>query len=289
MTLASVLALVDGGPNGAKAAKTALAVGRSFGCYVEFLHVQVPIEALVPVMGEGMSGSVAEQIIATARNKSAERAEAAGRVFDEHCVKAGLTVVGGAGEAKPGRFAVAFRRLTGYENPVVAKSGRLFDLIVVARPDENEGGIDAAGLEAALFETGRPVLFAAESPRDSVGQSIVVAWDGSREAARGAGAALPFLRRATEAAVISVGEAGKAADPEALARHLGLHGVKVSAFTVKPHHRKIGAALLEETARRGAHLLVMGAYGHSALREIVFGGTTREVLKSAAIPVLMAH
>ncbi len=118
----------------------------------------------------------------------------------------------------------------------------------------------------------------------------MVAWNGSTESARSVAFAMPFLANAREVHVLSV-EGGSVSGPDAraLEQHLVRHGIAATSSEVSPGDRSIGQAILEEADARGADLLVKGAYTHSRLRQMFFGGATSHILAEAEIPVLMAH
>jgi nucleotide-binding universal stress UspA family protein len=115
---------------------------------------------------------------------------------------------------------------------------------------------------------------------------VLVAWNGSREAARAAHDALPFLTRGAGLVVLcAVGERAAAGLDDAAAM-LARHGVPVRAERVGGPDANAGEILLARAAAHGADLLVMGAYGHGRLRELVFGGANRDALRAAKLPVL---
>ncbi len=288
MSMASILVFVNGGPRSKPAFKTALSIGRAYQAYVEVMHVETPIERVLPAIGEGLSSLAVDQILKEAEDRANKRLQEAAHLYKTYCTEAKMIIAQDIQNAQPGQFSAGWNHVRGDEGDL-AKRGRLFDLIVLPKPTDDEGGVDAMFLEAALFETGRPVLLASQGSLDFTARTAAIAWDGSREASRAANAALPFLKRALRVTVMSVGENGKTADPGLLAASLALHGVEATGQSVELGTRKTGTAILEEAGRLGADILVMGAYGHGALRELVFGGATREVLKSAEIPVLLAH
>jgi nucleotide-binding universal stress UspA family protein len=173
---------------------------------------------------------------------------------------------------------------------VIGSHGRLFDLIVLGRPGRAPQDPRMAPLEAALFESGRPVLIAPPSAPQVIGANVLVAWNGSTEQTRTNAFAMPLLREAKEVTVLSV-EGGMTPGPagEEVAHHLRMNGGAATAVTIAPGTRTTGEAILDHARTHGCDLLVKGAYTQSRLRQMVFGGATRHILASAALPVFMAH
>ena len=136
-----------------------------------------------------------------------------------------------------------------------------------------------------LTTAGVPVLVLPPNYVGDGGRTALVGWDGSREATRAVHAALPFLQEARTVALCAIGEpAGAGLDDAALM--LRRHGVQVEPERVAGSDSDAGDILLARAVTHGADLLVMGAYGHTRLRELVFGGATRDVLRKAVLPVL---
>jgi nucleotide-binding universal stress UspA family protein len=172
---------------------------------------------------------------------------------------------------------------------MLAEAARSADLTLAAQ--ESVGGLDTlAGqpIDHLILSAGGPVLMLPRRGGDpAMGRRPVVAWNGSREAARALKDALPFLVTA-EAVILLAGGERAAASLDAAVALLRRHAVRAQTRQLPAFHGGAGAALLEAAAAEGADLLVMGAYGHSRLREIVLGGATREVLRQADIPVLFS-
>lgn len=129
---------------------------------------------------------------------------------------------------------------------------------------------------------------------DNVGRRIVIAWSSTREAARAVSDAMPFLESADLVNVLTIdpreGPDGHGELPGAdIAVHLARHGVKAQIERTVSAGLPVGEVLLSRIADLGADLLVMGAYGHSRVRELLLGGATRSVLRSMTLPVLMSH
>lgn len=168
------------------------------------------------------------------------------------------------------------------------------DLVVIGRPEAEAKTGGFPGLaESLVLSSGRPIILF--PPRGTVSEirRIVVAWNTTRESVRAAADALPLLTRA-EAVEVLVADHERyprhGQEPGAdIARHLARHGARVEVRRVSSGGQDVGRLLLSQTANFRADLLVMGAYGHSQVREWVFGGVTRTVLYQATIPVLMSR
>ena len=289
MSIGSILALVDGGSGSQGVLQTATRVGRACEAYVEVLHVTVDPETVIPVVAEGMSGTAIAQIVESTRLGAEKRAEEARRLFQDCLRKGGLKVTSADADPQPGQFAVAWTQIKGREAGEAARRGRLFDMTVLARPGEEEGSSATVTLEAALFESGRPVLIAPPEAPASFPKHVVLAWDASREAARAVWAARPLLEAAAQVSIITVLEGGEEASPVELARYLARLGISAETHLVKRGKSDIGTCLLESAADLKADLLAMGGYGHSRVRELILGGATRSVIERASLPILMAH
>jgi nucleotide-binding universal stress UspA family protein len=169
------------------------------------------------------------------------------------------------------------------------------DLVVVGRPESPAQTAGPPGLaESLVLSSGRPIIVF--PPRGTVSQvrRILVAWNATRESVRAVGDAMPLLVKA-EAVEVLVADhersrAGHGQEPGAdIARHLARHGAKVEVRRLSSGGKDVGGLLLSQAATFGADLLVMGAYGHSQIREWMFGGVTRTVLYEAGLPVLMSR
>jgi nucleotide-binding universal stress UspA family protein len=153
--------------------------------------------------------------------------------------------------------------------------------------------VDRGLIEAALFESGRPVLVVPPGRPSFSAPRILIAWDGSAAAARATADALPFLRAAEAVEILSVvGEKDLSTSvPGAdLAPHLTRHGVNASVrIAALPKKGDVAEAIQNAAAEFGAGLVVSGGYRHSRLREWLLGGVTQSLLKNGRIPLLMCH
>ena len=172
----------------------------------------------------------------------------------------------------------------------VGSYGRVFDVIVLARPGEEWQSPSMVALESALFESGRPVLIAPPTSPRSLGTNVLIAWNRSTEQARAMAFAMPLLRLASRITILTV-EGATVAGPSGveLARSLTINGIAAEPLTVAPGKISAGETILAKAAELGCDLIVKGAYTQSRLRQMIFGGTTRYILANADLPVLMAH
>ena len=168
-----------------------------------------------------------------------------------------------------------------------------FDLSIMRQAEPGKAPLDELVVEGALFDSGRPVLvvpYIQKAPLE-LGH-VLVCWNGSPNAARAVGDAMPFLRRAKQVEVVIVlGESGSSDEiPGAdIGQHLARHGLDVEVERLSAIKGDVPDTILSHAADAGADLIVMGGYGHSRLREFILGGVTRGILRTMTVPVLMAH
>ena len=172
----------------------------------------------------------------------------------------------------------------------VGSYGRVFDVIVLARPGEEWQSPSMVTLESALFESGRPVIIAGPTSPQTLGTNVLIAWNCSTEQARATAFAMPLLRLAERITICTV-EGSTVAGPsgEQMARSLKMNGISAEPITIAAGKRNAGEVILAKAAELGCDLVIKGAYTQSRLRQMIFGGTTRYILTNAKLPVLMAH
>ncbi len=287
MTWAKVLANIDGDPGSDAVVRAALQLGQAFAARVELLHIELSEEETIPIVAEGMTAGAVGQMLESLSEQRQMRAETAETLFKELCVDAGLETCAPDDPPVPGRFRVAFRRIAGREADELSRRGRLADLVLVRGPVAEAGFSQA--VETAIFETGRPLLMVPGSLPENFGSGIAIAWDGTLGAARATGAALPLLGRAETVTILTADMEKVGAKPSELADYLAEHAIAARTWAFRPEGGALGERLLDEAAKAGADMLVMGAYGHSRLREMMLGGVTQSVTAKSKIPVFMAH
>ncbi len=178
-----------------------------------------------------------------------------------------------------------------------ALHARYADLTILGQldPDRSETDMFRPRPEQITLASGRPILIVPYVGRfEVIGQRVVIAWDSSREAARAVHDAMPLLVAAEAVTVLTIdpreGPQGHGELPGAdISLHLARHGVKAQIERTVSADLPVGEVLLSRLADLAADLLVMGAYGHSRMRELLLGGATRSLLRSMTVPVLMSH
>ncbi len=216
------------------------------------------------------------------RKQATERSAAALAVFETEARKAEIPHECRSIQDLPAEAASA-----------VGAAARLYDLTVALQPDAAQDSFDNATSTQILLQAGGPLLVipyifeGTFKPR-----RIGICWDGSRCAARALRDAKPFLSRAEATVVISINElqvAPAEASAQNLMKHMGRCEIATTLIQLTAERSEVQPSILSLAADEGLDMLVMGAYGHSRIREGLFGGVTREMLKTMTVPALMSH
>ncbi len=297
-TVSSILCLFQGESSERAALDMAFGLARHFGAVLRVLHISTPPMQIIDPFGasayvgalvnEGLIDSLVKDentLIAAARNYVQEYAAAYNLPLcrDEHhaAITAGPRVV--------------FDVEEGYAGRLVGHYGRLSD-IIVARREEASGLNDESRVLPALFDTCKGVVLvpgtSLESPRPGADlNTIAVAWDGSGQASRALKNALPLMFGVKSLYLLTVKETGYSTktprtDPGALLQPYGIVPIPVA---LEDTQGSVARCLLDAATDLKADLLVLGAFGHNRISEMLLGGTSHYILKHAALPVLMSH
>jgi nucleotide-binding universal stress UspA family protein len=289
MTIKTILVPLSGGLADSVALAAGFEVARRFSAHVCGLCVRPDPRDAVPMLGEGVSGELIEEIMQAADVEAGRQAELARGHFERAVAVAGVTVADRPGAANA--VTASWREAVGRADDVVTRAGRVHDLLLFAesRAELAPGRADLT-LEMALLASARPLLVVPAEPPTAIGSTIAIAWDGGAESTHAVAGALPFLAAAGRARILTATSSRpEDATAEELATYLGWHGIVAETNRIEPAGRVVGEALLEHAMAAGADLLVLGGYGHSRLREMILGGVTRYVLTHLRLPVLLAH
>ena len=257
-----------------------LPLARQFESHLIGLHILPRL----PVMNSIVGTHIPQEIVEQQRERLAAEAKQIEHQFNERCDKAGVRAEWRCSKLDRGEIA----------GEVVGQSLGA-DLVVVAQAEEDEFGLSDNLPARVAIDAGRPTLVIPYAGNfATIGQRIIVAWNASREAARATHYAVPLMQAAQSVRVLAVDpDCREGYDSIALGDEMALclsrHQIKAEATVDRRSGGSVGDELLNRAADEGCDLLVMGCYGHSPLRETLFGGVTRNLLAQMTVPVLMAH
>jgi nucleotide-binding universal stress UspA family protein len=236
-------------------------------------------DPIVPISG---AGYIPGDVIETQERESRAAAQTAIDRFNAATDRAGISADSLTVSASLSGVGDMFSRIA-----------RRFDLSIVGQAEPERSAVEEIIAEAALFESGRPVVVVPYIQKEPLKlDQVMVCWDGSRAAARAIGDAVPLLRQSKRVEIVIVAnERGKEDEIAGadIAEHLARHDLNVEVKRTVLGDVDVADVLLSHAADSGADFMVMGGYGHSRLREFVLGGVTRSIFRTMTLPVLMSH
>ncbi len=276
MTYKTILVHVDNGKYCPARLDMAVRLARRFDAHLVGLHALTALR--LPAYAVAEAGAT---LLEAQREIAHEQAARAEELFRRGTASAGL----------PG---IEWRVTADDAVDAAVLHARYADLVVLGQPRENDNsGVEPDFPERVALAAGRPVLMVPYAGSFEVlGKHVLVAWNTSREATRAVTDSIPLLREAQHVSVVVFNPQGVAhgAVPGAdIGLYLARHGVRVEVAYHRANDIDVGNQLLSRVADLGADLIVMGAYGHSRMRELIMGGATRTVLESMTAPVLLSH
>lgn len=278
MTYKNLLVYLDDRAGCAARLAMAIELARAHDAHLTGLYV-----AADPILTGGLQVEVPAQFLASIEEQIVRRAQAVIAQFTETVEKSGLTA-----DSRTVRCPAS-------QIPeIVSLHARYADLAILGQPEPGSVADDDGHLaESVVLSSGRPALVVPYIGAGTrLGRRVLVAWDAEREAARAVNDALPLLQRAEKVTVLVIGphQGDHGPEPGAdIALHLARHGVPAEAQHLAIGDLSVANALLSRLVDLDIDLLVMGAYGHSRLREWILGGVTREIFQQMTVPVLMSH
>ena len=283
---------MNGGEKDKVALGTAVAVAELYESHLECARVSLTPELLVweGDLVDVAAGAVEGELVTHLEKKDRELTTKAQRTFKRFCETKKIAIADTPG---PVGVTARWQEIRGHQVTNLVAEARFHDLVVVARDllVETDPASDFVG--SMLLGCGRPILLARDEAPEVIGRSIAIAWKNTPEAARAVTAAMPLLVQAEHVFVLSTNDGSESDDVHInsslrLTTNLRWNGCNAVNKHVEPTD---GAArsVLSNACDLGADLFVMGGYGHSRVREVVFGGFTRAVLQDSPLPVLMAH
>ncbi len=279
MSLKTILAYLPNPETAAELLRLATALAKKHDAHL----IGLKIVARVPLYG-ALAVEIPGDVVEKQRQAMRDEAVAVESVFEEAIDRAGCR-----GEWRT--YDAIYSDLAGE----VVKQALTSDLIIIGQEDNDPFDAWADLPPRVVMGCGRPVLVMPSAGKfDDVGKRPMIAWNASRESARAAFDALPLIEDAEVVNILAVNQTESRGEEsftpgDGLALALSRHGVKAETATSTTSELKVGDELLSRLADKGCDLLVMGCYGHSRVREMLFGGATRHLLAHMTVPVLMSH
>jgi len=284
----TILLPVDNDLTAGSTIDTAAQLALAFGSYVEGFHLSLEAPLIAPA--DPFTGAM----IATPLDPHVqeERRDASRALFTERLAARGLASAGNDAESRETASFGWYESEDATGRDFLAAYARVFDITVLTRPESVGDGPRMSELETALFESGRPALLVPKEGCDKLGENILIAWNGTPEAARTVAFAKPLLRRAGHVAVVTL-KGSTLAEPsgDQLVRYLRRNGISSEAHQVDAggDHNGKGAAFLTEARRLGGDLVARLGEAARLREQMIFGGATRSIITEATVPVLLAH
>ena len=257
--------------------QTALLIARRFEGYIEGMPLGPDLPDLV-AFDMPVSWTITDQ------NTWKELADEAHRKFEAFMASHGVAARSSGAQG----VTYGWTGERSFGDSQIGSYGRIFDCTVLGRPGSDRGDPRMATAEAALFESGRPIILAPPASPTALGDTVVIAWNQSMETARATAMAMPMLRKASKVVVMTVDDfRSEGPSGEQMAEMLQHSGIPAEYVLRKANGRNSGEAILRGVEALGGDLLVKGAYTQSRLRQMFFGGATSHIMSNATVPVFM--
>lgn len=261
-------------------------LARAGGIHVDArLFMRDPLSN-IPYVGEGISALSAQQFTKAA-NENALKCEKRARVnFDNWCELERISI---NDRIENGQTSANFEVVLGPLPDVIAPCARIADINVFARTNGIDDTDWGALIQTALFESGRPTLLVPPVIPATIATRIIIAWNGSTEAARAVAITMPLLQQAEAVFVVTVNDDEDQHDPSELAATLAMNGIIATPLSTTANKKSISEAMISKAKKIHSDMIIIGAYSHNRFSQMVFGGVTRELVDGSDIPILMTH
>jgi len=297
MSIKSILTVFGGDAHELNAVESSLSLAQACRSFVRILHVAAP-PVPTDFSGLALTGAIAyldASTIEALDEAESDLAARAGAYAKACCQNRAVVLQPDGGDIVMGQFQVAFRTVAGKMRQCLVEQAIFADLIVTGYDNRPDGDLDTVLI--GLLEADRPVLAlprnpSARLPTTGLAKNVVFAWDGCRASSCALREAVPHMLHAANVFIVHVADAGDEARGETrydLMTYLRSHCISATYVQVDRADRWTGEVILHEAHKLDADLLILGAYGHGHLTEMLVGGVTDHVLKHADLPLLLVH
>jgi nucleotide-binding universal stress UspA family protein len=285
MSIKTILIPFNGDERELAAADIACIIGTWFSSHLYFLHVSESISN-IPFANVGLVNASTEVMVDKVVQMNKEKNIKAQKAFKE-CTSRNRVRVVEANDLPHHYVGAFYENIAGEIDNIVALEGKFNDLIVLGA---SEGEESSVVLTSAIFQTGKPLIFVPQHDRDLILENIVIAWKDSVQAARAVQQSIPLLKRAESIYIVTVKEHNNVShkSAEKLAIYLNMHGIITTIIAIEEKDAT-GVTLKNKVEELRADMLVMGAFSHGRMRELVMGGITKFMLENSTIPLFLSH
>ena len=252
----------------------AISIGERYGGHLVGVHIQ-PLDPF-PMYAESRLPSIVLQMYKDLQTETSEKAR---RSFERQVAGSGCSY--------------EFIESRGNTDDKINKMARYADLVITSQIVNGRPKSDLKGIESGII-LGAPcpvMIIPASHSADFFGRRVMIAWDGSKEVSRAVKSAICILKTSSFVELVSIVKDSKTDDlnHEQIFQFLNRHGVEARSEFLEQSNLSVADRIIERIPKCGADLLIMGAYGHSRLKEMVLGGTTLDMLKRPPVPILLEH
>lgn len=287
MSFKQILVPLNGSEQDEATLATAFTIAASSNAHVSGLFVRPDARLVTPMIGFSLFPDVISEISKSAKQVADEATRTAHRRFTNAAIKGKVEILDRPRQMNT--VSASFHEDEGFTFERVSQAAKFADLVVFGPTGSDDDYQTSAAFADVLLTAKRPVLISPKAMGASP-HKVMIGWDGGHATARAVCAAIPLLTRATEIEIVTVGHAtAEDSGYAALIDYLSLSGLVARMTEIEKGGHLIGERLLEAAQKGKADLLVMGGYGHSPLRESIFGGTTAFAIADSSVPIFLAH
>lgn len=288
MSIAKILVPINGSRKDRVSLGTAFALGKRLNAFVDALFVHSDPREAVPYSDMPISAEIIQSIVDAAEASNKAASSAARENFSLAAADYEAKIVSVPERGHP--LSTTFRELTGHLRTVLNSEASLSDLIVFPSLTGTDSEDVRQSVIDVLTRHCRPVLLCAERAPKTVGNAVLIGWDGGAAASQALLASLPILEQAGAVQFACVGPRDKSGRSLREAQdYLSLHGIKACETLIETPKLSVAEELLETAEASNYDLIVCGGYGHSHMLETIFGGTTDHLLSHSTVPIFLAH